>query len=82
MRIVTLRDQIKSSEIREYINFQDVVRFAKSRRKYCRDDIDKMGDDPYTKWARYHKPTSRSVHGRPQESEVRKLDLHITSATI
>lgn len=38
---VTLRDHIRSSETRKELNIQDVVRFARSRSRQWRDQVDR-----------------------------------------
>lgn len=45
IRGATLRDQIRSSEIQENLNIQDIVRFARARRRHCREHVDRMGGD-------------------------------------
>ncbi|XP_045477896.1 uncharacterized protein LOC123683044 [Harmonia axyridis] len=62
---VTLRDQIRSSVIRDELKVQDVVRFVRSRRRNWRDHVDRMGTDRLAKWAKNERPNTRRPPGRP-----------------
>lgn len=62
---VSLRDQIRSTAIREDLKIQDVVRFTRARRRYWRDHVDRMTDDQWAKWAKNEKPNSKRPPGRP-----------------
>ena len=40
----TLRDRVKSSDIRSQCDIQDVVRWSRTRRRAWSDDVDRMSD--------------------------------------
>lgn len=61
----TLRDREKSSDIRALCDIQDVVRWARSRRRAWRDHVDRMADDRLAKQAKEGKPNTRRPIGRP-----------------
>lgn len=46
---VTLRDQIRSSAIRDELQTEDVVRWVRSRRRYWRDHVGRMDQDRIAK---------------------------------
>jgi len=65
IRGVTLRDRIRSRDIREECGVQDVVRFVRARRRHWRDHINRMGPERLVKWASEEIPASRRPPGRP-----------------
>jgi hypothetical protein len=48
---VTLRDRIRSNNIRAECNAIDVARWVRTRRRNWRDHVDRMGEDRWASWA-------------------------------
>ncbi|XP_044744248.1 uncharacterized protein LOC123306342 [Coccinella septempunctata] len=61
----TLRDQRRSSDIREECQTEDVVRWMPARRRYWNEHVSRMGDDRLAKVVRNGKPTSKRPPGKP-----------------
>ncbi|XP_044744146.1 uncharacterized protein LOC123306294 [Coccinella septempunctata] len=62
---ITLRDHVRSSDIREELEVQDVVRWVRARRRFWRDHVERMPDERLAKWAETQKPSTRRPLGRP-----------------
>lgn len=61
----TLFDHKRNEEIREICDIQDVVRWARNRRREWRDHVDRMSDDRLAKIAKEKKPNTSRPPGRP-----------------
>ncbi|XP_045482792.1 uncharacterized protein LOC123686601 [Harmonia axyridis] len=61
----TLYDHKRSEEIREICGLQDVVRWARIRRRHWRDHVDRMPDNRLPKIAKTEKPNTSRLPGRP-----------------
>lgn len=62
---VTLRDQLRSSDIRQELQTEDVVRWIRVRRRHWRDHVDRMNTSRIAKWAKDNQPETRRPPGRP-----------------
>lgn len=62
---VTLQDHIGSSEIREDLVIQDILRSMISTRRYWRDHVGRIGHYRWTKRANDQESTSYRSPGRP-----------------
>lgn len=62
---VTLRDRVRSADIREELEVQDVVRWIRARRRFWRDHVERMPAERLAKWAETQKPNTRRPLGRP-----------------
>lgn len=56
---LSLRDRVRSETIRERCQIQDVLRWARSRRRYWRDHVGKMGEERLAKIAKSQKPETK-----------------------
>ncbi|XP_055378925.1 uncharacterized protein LOC129610383 [Condylostylus longicornis] len=61
----TLRDQIKSAEIRKSCKIPDIVRWVRGRRRDWRDHVERMDNNRLAKIAYTEKPYSQRLPGRP-----------------
>lgn len=61
---ISLRDQVRSANIREECKIQDVMRWTRSRRRKWRDHIDRMEPEKLAKWAKMEKPNTRRLKRR------------------
>ncbi|XP_045462678.1 uncharacterized protein LOC123672567 [Harmonia axyridis] len=61
----TLLNRKRNEEIREISDIQDVVRWARKRRRAWRDHVDRMSDDRLAKIAQEEKPNTSRPPGRP-----------------
>ncbi|XP_044750499.1 uncharacterized protein LOC123310880 [Coccinella septempunctata] len=61
----TLRDHVRSSDIREELEVQDVVRSVRARRRFWGDHVASMQDERLAKWAESQKPSTHRPLGRP-----------------
>lgn len=61
----TLYDQKRSEEIREICEIQDVVRWARNRRREWRDHVNRMPDDRLAKIVKDKRPNTPRPPGRP-----------------
>lgn len=61
---VTLRDKIKSETIRETCGIQDVVRWARVRRRCWRDHVERMSNERIANMVMTQKPNTRRHLGR------------------
>ncbi|XP_072764658.1 uncharacterized protein [Anoplolepis gracilipes] len=62
---VSLRDRIRSSDIRREFELQDVVRWTRARRRFWRDHVDRMRPEQLPNWAKIQKLNTRRAVGRP-----------------
>lgn len=65
---VSLRDRIRSSQIREQCKVQDVVRWVRARRRLWRDHVLRMENDRIVKAAMIQKPNTKRPPKRWYES--------------
>ncbi|XP_044760217.1 uncharacterized protein LOC123317675 [Coccinella septempunctata] len=60
-----LLDRKRNEEIREICDIQDVVRWARKRRRAWRDHVDRMSDERLAKIAKEERPNTSRPPGRP-----------------
>ncbi|XP_044749778.1 uncharacterized protein LOC123310376 [Coccinella septempunctata] len=65
IRGITLRDRIRNTDTLRELGIRDVFRWVRTRRRYWRDHVDRMGPDRIAKWAKTQKPGTRRPVGRP-----------------
>lgn len=61
----TLYDRKRSEDIIETCEVQDVVRWARNRRREWRDHVDRMPNDRLAKTAKEKRPNTPRPPGRP-----------------
>ncbi|XP_055389934.1 uncharacterized protein LOC129618927 [Condylostylus longicornis] len=61
----TLRDRIRSADIRKQCDVQDVVRWARRRRRGWREHVERMDENRLAKIAYNNIPQGRRLPGRP-----------------
>ncbi|XP_056641765.1 uncharacterized protein LOC130448413 [Diorhabda sublineata] len=61
----TLRDRIRSNEIRRMCDVPDIVRWARTRRRAWRDHVNRMNNDRLAKIAKEERPNTSRPPGRP-----------------
>lgn len=61
----TIRDRIRNATIRDECDVQDIVRWARKRRRGWNDHISRMGDDRLVRIARDGRPPYSRPPGRP-----------------
>jgi len=64
---LSLRDRVRSETIRETCEVQDVVRWTRSRRRYWRDHVERMGEERLAKKVQTQNPDTRRLPGRPHK---------------
>jgi hypothetical protein len=61
---VTLRDRIRSDDVRAECNVIDVARLVRTQRRNRRDHVDRMGHDRWASWAKHQEPSTNRPPGR------------------
>lgn len=62
---VTLRDHVRSHDIRQELEVQDIACWARVRRRQWRDHVERMTTQSITHWAMTAKPMKTRPLGRP-----------------
>jgi stage III sporulation protein SpoIIIAA len=71
----TLRDQIRSDQLRHLSGIQDIIKWANLRRREWDAHVERMEDNSLAKFARDNRP--REVHslGRPKKRWKESLNV-------
>jgi hypothetical protein len=63
----TLKNKIRSDQLRQLSGIQDIIKWAKVRRKECDTHVERMEDNRLAKIARDNRPQGVRSRGRPKE---------------